>query len=93
MAKRQYSLEERAEILWVYITNPDYTGFWVRDAYGSGAKQDLPKWKRDKNLVSYIAKQIEAEHEDVEALIKEKEDSIKRKSQRFGIRSYSYPRK
>ena len=93
MAKRQYSLEERAEILWVYITNPDYTGFWVRDAYGSGAKQDLPKWKRDKNLISYMAQQIEADPEDVEDLIKEKEDAIKRKSQKFGIRSYRSTRK
>ena len=87
MAKRQYSLEERAEILWVYITNPDYTGLWVRDKYGSGALQELLSCKRDINLISYIAKQIEAEPEDVEALIKEKEDAIKRKSQKFGIRS------
>ena len=83
MARREYSLEEKAEILWVYITNPDYNGLHVMTVYGSGARQDLPKWKRDKELISYIAEKIDAEPEDVEALIKEKEDAIKRKSQRF----------
>ena len=81
--KKEYTTGDKAQILWVYTTNDMLSRRDIQTAYGYTAYKNLPSWKRDRRLLSYIAEKIGGDVEDVEWLIEQKELGINRMRRAF----------
>jgi len=87
MAKREYPITQRAEILGYYLSGDDVTLMIIGNKYGGGAQIGLPSWKKEEPVISQLAEDLGESPEYVRNLIQDKADGIRKRRRGFSLES------